>query len=561
MQQTKIYEIKGSADPNYKILLDPEGKFFFWNDTRFRDNTLGDYVFVVNRYSGEALFTELAELDIPVTYDENADVSVFNYNGREYAPKGQWEKFIRFDIKERNPIPEGWNWKKIIGQNETYALWSTKKLNKEPERIDKIDDLEIIFKAGEAHRVLENCRKLLSGEQIGEELPDKKEYMDTAKEQGLPQTGALSFNDPFRSVIMAIKTKPFVILAGLSGVGKSRLVRTLAYKSCSNTKLQHKAGPGNFQIIQVKPNWHDSSELLGHETRMTGKFEYSIKDFLRFIVKAWLHRDIPFFLCLDEMNLAPVEQYFAEYLSILESRRFHNGTMYSDPFISSDKVRQYAQDDHDFWKKLGIADKGDLQEEFIANGIGLPPNLVVMGTVNVDETTRSFSRKVLDRAMTIEMNDINLKHGLEESNNDWDFPEVYFEKDLLLGTLCNGYEVYSVKKDMGEEIISELERINEKLKGSPFLTAYRVRDEILIYCLHNSTLRDLTASEDYWLHTCLDEMILMKILSRIEGDESRCRKVINDLLDMTRDKFPKSNQKLQQMKVQLDNLGYTSPWN
>ncbi len=109
------------------------------------------------------------------------------------------------------------------------------------------------------------------------------------------------------------------MLAGISGTGKSRLARTVAFKSCALKELQQDK-PGNYLIVQVKPNWHDSTELLGYESRITGKPEYILTPFIRFLVKAWKYPEIPFILCLDEMNLAPVEQYFAEYLSAIESR-------------------------------------------------------------------------------------------------------------------------------------------------------------------------------------------------------------------------------------------------
>ena len=117
--------------------------------------------------------------------------------------------------------------------------------------------------------------------------------------------------------LAAIRTKPFILLAGISGTGKSRMVRQLArglcprYKNGSTTDshpFYDEQKPGNFEIIPVRPNWHDSTELMGYESRI-GTPEFIIKPFVEFLVKAWMNPDIPFFLCLDEMNLAPVEQY------------------------------------------------------------------------------------------------------------------------------------------------------------------------------------------------------------------------------------------------------------
>lgn len=139
--------------------------------------------------------------------------------------------------------------------------------------------------------------------------------------------------------IDAIRTKPFVLLAGLSGTGKSRLVRTLAFKSCKNEILrQNKRKPGNFELIPVRPNWHDSTELMGYVSRIGGE-KYITTTFLKFIAKAWRYLDVPFFLCIDEMNLAPVEQYFAEFLSIIETRQVKENLIQTDFLISKDALR------------------------------------------------------------------------------------------------------------------------------------------------------------------------------------------------------------------------------
>ena len=128
--------------------------------------------------------------------------------------------------------------------------------------------------------------------------------------------------------ITALHTKPFLLLAGISGTGKSQKVQELAFMTCTEELREDgKTMPGNYCLVEVKPNWHDSTELLGYYSALTGKYE--LTDFIRFVYKAAQHSDVPFFLCLDEMNLAPVEQYFAEYLSVLETRRkLYNKTLF-----------------------------------------------------------------------------------------------------------------------------------------------------------------------------------------------------------------------------------------
>ena len=120
--------------------------------------------------------------------------------------------------------------------------------------------------------------------------------------------------------LTALRTKPFMLLAGISGTGKSRIVREMAFKTCPKY-LQDKDGttPGNYCMIEVKPNWHDSTELIGYYSNLSHSYQF--KKFVKFLVKAQMNPEVPFFVCLDEMNLAPVEQYFAEILSILETRK------------------------------------------------------------------------------------------------------------------------------------------------------------------------------------------------------------------------------------------------
>ena len=213
-----------------------------------------------------------------------------------------------------------------------------------------------------------------------------------------PQMVRSETNLKFRSYITAIKSKPFLLLAGISGTGKSRIVRELA-KACwdKNSKEYQDPRPKNFEMVQVKPNWHDSSELIGYVSRIDG-VRYVVGPFLKFMVKAIQDPETPYFLCLDEMNLAPVEQYFAEYLSVVESRkRQDDGTITTDPIVDYSDTEEYQSliyqlfPDDDDLRKAFLTEEGGMR-------LSIPNNLIVVGTVNMDETTFSFSRKVLDRA-------------------------------------------------------------------------------------------------------------------------------------------------------------------
>ena len=325
----------------------------------------------------------------------------------------------------------------------------------------------------------------------------------------------------YRPYITAIKSKPFLLLAGISGTGKSRIVRELARACWDADSDEYKAQkPRNFEMVQVKPNWHDSSELIGYVSRIDG-VRYVVGPFLKFMVKAIQDPETPYFLCLDEMNLAPVEQYFAEYLSVVESRkRQDDGSITTDPIVDYSNTEEYKS----LIDQLFPEDY-DLRETYLTEDGGkrlsIPSNLIVVGTVNMDETTFSFSRKVLDRAMTIEMNEVDLEGGLDTRHEKIG----KLGAAELIGTAVEGVDVYATYKDVCDIAIDYLQKINEKLEGTPFKIAYRTRNEVLLYVVnnlpYNSDEDEENLKQEFVIARALDEITNMKILSRIEGDESK----------------------------------------
>ena len=381
-------------------------------------------------------------------------------------------------------------------------------------------------------------------------------------------------NSQYRPYITAIKSKPFLLLAGISGTGKSRIVRELARACWDNGTQEYLAQkPRNFEMVQVKPNWHDSSELIGYVSRVSGEPIYVAGDFLKFVARAWEEPDVPYFLCLDEMNLAPVEQYFAEYLSVIESRKANEqGIVTTDPILKKAAQQWY----YDLVNEL--TETNEVRNLFLNNGICIPQNLIVVGTVNMDETTFSFSRKVLDRAMTIEMNEVDLQGGL---TNRHEMIGKLSNEDLI-GTAVEGVDVYYSNKSVCDLVISYLGKVNGKLEGTPFKVAYRTRNEFLLYVVNNLPYKYNSDGdedmEEYVIARALDEITNMKILSRIEGDETKVsvkfleglEKAIKDgLEDVFEGPFAKAETnetyksislaKLDEMKSRLAS-GYTSYW-
>ena len=332
----------------------------------------------------------------------------------------------------------------------------------------------------------------------------------------------------YRPYITAIKSKPFLLLAGISGTGKSRIVRELARACWEESSEEYKAqNPKNFEMVQVKPNWHDSSELIGYVSRVSGSPVFVAGDFLKFVAKAWENPEVPYFLCLDEMNLAPVEQYFAEYLSVVESRKADDNGV-----ITTDSILKKCEEQWYFELTAQLTRDDEVRARFNKDGIAIPQNLIVVGTVNMDETTFSFSRKVLDRAMTIEMNEVDLYGGLDDRHE-----KIGKLEAGLIGTAVEGVDVYRENKEVCDTALKYLQAINLNLEGTPFKVAYRTRNEFLLYVVnnlpYNKDSKGNALSQDYVIARALDEITNMKILSRVEGDETKVSASFLDGLENT----------------------------
>lgn len=372
----------------------------------------------------------------------------------------------------------------------------------------------------------------------------------------------------YEDLLTAMRTKPFLLLAGISGTGKSRIVKQMAFESCPDIPAlrSDKTAPGNYELIEVKPNWHDSSELLGYESEIGGP-HYVVTPFVRFLVKAMRYPDVPFFVCMDEMNLAPVEQYFAEFLSVLESRKLlSDGTITSEPLIKADIFSKYADQLH---RDLDITDAETYKavyDRLKNDGLRLPSNLIVVGTVNMDETTHQFSRKVIDRAMTIEMNiedtETPFKNFFEggDALHYYDNPQP---KELFLPKVVQASEALSILRAEDASYLKEnvpglLHSLNSALNGTPFKIAYRVQNELILYFF---SLREENPDEaaEALLAQAMDAILMMKVLPRIEGDEDLLDKPLKALAQFT-ENYPQASRKIAEMQERLPQAHFTCFW-
>jgi len=408
--------------------------------------------------------------------------------------------YILFEIRDANQKEDG------------STVWKLR-----PELYEALSQFDIM-----RYQWLVEQEQLVSTK---EALPQIKSYI-----------AARGFSYPdglIENFYLSLKSKPFVILAGTSGTGKTRLVKLFA-----------EAIGAEYKLVPVRPDWSDGSDLFGHYD-LNGKFiEGPVCECFEM---AETNPNKPVFLCLDEMNLARVEYYLSDVLSVIESREKQE-----DGSILTTGIAQYET--------------------------GIPDNLYIVGTVNMDETTFPFSRKVLDRANTIEFNYVDLMPDFDNaaiSSETLKVSNTFLRSEyLVLARDCVNESVYV------NEICGELQAINEILRKANAHVGYRVRDEIVFYMLESQRDGGILKKEE-----AFDNEIMQKILPRLQGssasvremlcelfkycatdhtqkngdtDSEKMRKVLED--DSITCRYRKSAEKLQMMVRRFEEDGFTSYW-
>lgn len=403
----------------------------------------------------------------------------------------------------------------------------------------------------------------------------------------------------------AIKTKPFLILGGFSGTGKSLLVKSLAFTTCPCDGVLNtsETSPGNYLLVSVKPNWHDATDITGFRSSVNRN--YYVTDFMRFLVKAKLHPNVPFFVCLDEMNLAPVEEYFADFLSVIESRkRKKDGTIVTDAIVPASVFndKDYA-DDFDVFLKIGLkpinevkditeftakvkesdSDESEffeqswLVEELKRDGLTIPQNVIIIGTVNMDDTTNSFSRKVIDRAMTFETIVGTFDSSYFDSDVTLGYVKNYRKGELFISDEVRATEMmedgrFTLSDEEKNRIIGFINDINSDMEGTPFKISYRILNEMILLYRAKQKIVELMGEEEKKdgvevntdLNTIFDDILMQKVLPRIEGDFEKCDKCLVKLGDRAeRMEWKQSSEKIEFMikRFGKDHSGFTSFWN
>lgn len=340
---------------------------------------------------------------------------------------------------------------------------------------------------------------------------DIKSFQDDCKSAGLVYTDQL-----ITRFIGSLLTKPFVILTGLSGSGKTKLAQAYVQWICQEES--------QYRIIPVGADWTNREPLLGYPNALKPE-EYVKPDsgVIDLILQANLNPELPHFLILDEMNLSHVERYFADFLSVMES---------------NEEIPLYAE---------GTVDNG------VPSKLKVPANLFIIGTVNIDETTNMFSPKVLDRANTIEfrINNKEMKGFLGTAND--------LNMKALLGKGVNMSQNFISLSNNKPFTTKDRDEINNTLlnffgelqkTGAEF--GYRSATEILRLINQLDTLNNkITTSEK------IDIAIMQKLLPKLHGSRRKLSpiletlggfcvtkdtKVVKDVFD--KDDFDYSNDKV-----------------
>lgn len=299
---------------------------------------------------------------------------------------------------------------------------------------------------------------------------------------------------------LCLRAKPFVILSGISGTGKTKLPRLFA-----------EAVGANLKHIAVKPNWSDNSDLMGY-------FSVAIGDFVPGPLTLMIEecQKAPgkvFFVTLDEMNLAHVEYYLSDILSVMETRtRRGDGVVSSEPIPLELPLEVAAP------RPEAATRWAELRK------LRLPWNLFMVGTVNVDETTHPFSRKVLDRASTIDFSDVELgSFGAQQSGIEAPAVPLPTPREFLLDRPLSIQEIYSSDAPFFDGIAGLLEELNNYLRDADMHFAYRVRDEV---CLYMWSWKSLGLAELLPENDAFDLCLLQKVLSRCQGSSESARAVL-----------------------------------
>lgn len=353
-------------------------------------------------------------------------------------------------------------------------------------------------------------------------------YKSIFKIKDLPETFK---NDFSRRYITSLLAKPFVILTGNSGTGKTRISKQFA----EYLQKEVDGGKKNWMIVSVGADWTDNSQILGFfnplANNAAGKYEKTA--IVELIESANENKNIPYFLILDEMNLSHVERYFSDFLSHMEI----TGSYF----------------------ELGGYD-GPLE---------FPENLFVIGTVNIDETTYMFSPKVLDRANVVEFKpdkemvlalftESASSEKIKAANDGSAEAFLKLAREIRNGKCDVKSRMFAEESGVMQEVKNVFSSVYGALEENGFEFAYRTVKEIRQYI---SAAYEIADEKEFDLYRAVDEQLLQKVLPKIHGNKKEIGKLLDNLEDIcnhAKNPLKLSCKKIKQMKGKLATVQYAS---
>ena len=264
------------------------------------------------------------------------------------------------------------------------------------------------------------------------------------------------------------KASNFIVLAGMSGTGKSKLVQVYA-KALGINEYD------GLKFVSVSPAWTDDSDVLGYVDYKNMLYREADTELLTFLRKAANDRNHKYIVCFDEMNLARVEHYFSQFLSILED--------------DEDERRLIVYNN---------ALKGNLYNSLVyPESIKIYNNVLLVGTVNIDESTFNFSDKVLDRANIIKL-------GMRPFT-----------------------ELQSILKDceLTERELSCLTELHGIInKSNPKIgIGYRIIKQM------NNYIKNIPDNEIYSRKLAFDKLLVQRVITKLRGSEEQIMGLIGKI--------------------------------
>lgn len=461
---------------------DGRGRFFWKNLLKVKK---GDFIF---NYSGGIKGVSIALSDGYKA--ENVDsISQWNKNGYK----------VDIDFIELNP-PITAN---QLSSNKVEMTSNLSNISNKPFNINGGVNQGYFYEfTKEAGKYLRN----IYGKKFGNEIID--DFFDNVEETKMNninnsnlkfntknfitniEVSGLFYSDLLvNRLISSILTKPFVILTGLSGSGKTKIAQAFVQWICENKS--------QYLIIPVGADWTNREPLLGYPNGLNAK-EYITPDsgVINLLLEAVKVENYgkPFFLILDEMNLSHVERYFADFLSIMET---------------NDTIKLYTGNERLSLDGFKIPFK-----------IGWPKNLFIIGTVNIDETTYMFSPKVLDRANVIEfrITDDEIQTYLNKPST----PKLENLQSKGIGMAEDFLNISeNTEIERNEFLSNELISFFNQLKNVGAEFGYRSATEILLLV---SKLKKIDSSLND--KECLDIAVMQKLLPKLHGSRSKLVKIL-----------------------------------